>query len=258
MSYKPYTKHDYGVDVELGLVTGRSRVSIVGHDPTVPNGGPYTLSPQFGTNGYTVDQSAIAATPAVVGVASTDNTNDNAAGTGALTVSIAGLDASGNAQSETVTMTGQTAANTVATFSAVHTITVLTTGSNNANTGTIYVGTGTFTAGVPAVRMLSVEIGSNISRTAYYVIPTGKTGVLLHFGITVAGTSKDAEVHILTSTDGILWLELFPFGSGAGSFNTKVNAGGAMAAGTHIKMEAHGAAANTDVTAYVALELADV
>jgi hypothetical protein len=249
---------DYDTDINLGLIPGRSRTTIVGHDPTVPSGGPFGLSPSFGINSYLFDQSAISATPAVVGVASTDNTNDNAAGTGALTVAISGLDASGDAQSENVTMTGQTAALTTATFSAVFTVVVLTTGANNANIGTIYVGTGTFTAGVPAVRMLSMEIGSNISRSAYYVVPNGKVAVMKHFGITVASTNKDAEVHVEISDDGILWRSVFPFGSGSGSFNMPVLGAETQAAGEHIKMVAHGGAASTDVTAYLVLEIIDV
>lgn len=248
---------DYTTEVILGNVAGRTRVNIRGHDPTVPNGGPFGLSPGFGTNGFTFDQSAISATPAVVGVASTDNVNDNAAGTGALTVRVIGLDSSGDAATEDVTMTGQTAVNTVATFSAVFQLLTLTTGSNNANTGTLYCGTGVFTSGIPAVRMLSMEVGYNISLSGYYVVPNAKSLVLRQFIATIGTSNKDVEVFIETSSDGILWFIQGPFGLTSGTLTTPIIALPTLAAGTHIRLQATGSAADTDVTAIIAGELID-
>lgn len=255
MSYRPNT--DYNLDVLEGKIAGHAMISIRGHDDSVPAGGPFGLSPEFGAASYDFDQSAISATPAVVGVASTDDTNDNAAGTGALTVRVSGLDASGNAQTNDVTMTGQTAANTASTFSAVFDVTVLTTGSNNANTGTIWVGTGTFTAGVPAVRMLSMEVGYNKSLSAYYVVPTGKTLYLRWLIATVGTTNKDVEIFLGTSTDGILWITEFPFGVGSGNLSMPITSMPGLPAGTHIRMNVTGGAASTDVGAVLQAELVD-
>ena len=249
---------DYVIERALGNVAGRTAVNIRGHDDTVPSGGPFGLSPTFGGASYQFDQSAIDrnATPAVVGVASTDNTNDKAAGTGALTVQVQGLDASGNAQTNNVTMTGTTAANTGSTFSAVFAVVVLTTGSNNSNIGTIHVGTGTFTAGVPAVRMLSMEIGHNRSASGYYVVPLAKTVVLRRFIATVATGNKDVEISIETSTNGTLWFVQAEFGLEAGDFSTAIDALPQLASNTHIRMRATGAATST-VTAFLAGELID-
>jgi len=249
---------DYIIEVILGNVAGRSRVSIRGHDETVPNGGPFGLSPQFGGSSFQFDQSAIDATPAVVGVASTDNTNDTGGGTGALTVRVFGLDSSGDLATEDVTMTGTTEVNTVATFSAVFQLLVLTTGSNNANTGTLYCGTGTFTVGVPAVRMLSMEIGHNISLSGYYVVPNAKTLVLRQFIATVGSSNKDVTVTIETSSDGgSQWATQGPFGLEAGDFTTDIIALPAFPAGTHFRLRARGGSAGTIVTAIIAGELID-
>ncbi len=233
-------------------------VNIRGHDETVPSGGPFGLSPTFGGGSYQFDQSAIDrnATPAVVKVASTDNTNDNAAGTGALTVQVQGLDASGDAQTNNVTMGGQSEVTTGSTFSAVFALVVLTTGSNNANTGTIHCGTGTFTAGVPAVRMLSMEIGHNRSLSAYYVVPLAKSLVLRQFIATVATSNKDVEVRIETSSNGVLWITQAPFGLEAGDFTTEIKGLPALASNTHIRLRVAGAATST-VTAFLAGELID-
>lgn len=255
MSYRPNT--DYNLDVLEGKVTGHSMVSIRGHDDSVPSGGPFGLSPEFGAASYVFDQSAISATPAVVGVASSDNAQDIAAGTGALTVRVSGLDASGDAQSNDVTMTGTTAANTASTFSAVFDVVVLTTGANNANVGTIWVGTGTFTAGVPAVRMLSMEIGYNKSISAYYVVPTAKTLYLRAILATVGTTNKDVEIFVDTSSDGIMWITELPFGVGSGNLISKISSWPGLVAGTHIRMNVTGGAASTDVAAILQAELVD-
>lgn len=248
---------DYNLEVLRGKVAGHSMVNVRGHDTTVPNGGPFGLSPQFGTNGYVFDQSAIDATPAVVSVASTDNTNDNSGGTGALTVRIIGLDSSGDAQVVDETMNGTTEVTTSETWSAVTQILVLTTGSNNKNTGTIYVGTGTFTSGVPAVRMLSMQTGYNVSLSGYYVVPNAKTAYPRQFIATVASSNKDVEVFISTSPDGSQWYTQGPFGLEAGDFTTAIIALPGLPSGTHLKLTCEGGAANTIVTAILALEVVD-
>ena len=250
---------DYVTEVILGNVPGRARVSIRGHDESVPSGGPFGLSPTFGGGSYQFDQSAIDrnATPAVVKVASTENTQDNAAGTGALTVQVQGLDSDGNAQTENVTMGGQSEVTTSNTFSAVCQLVVLTTGGNNANVGTIHCGTGTFTSGIPAVRMLSMEIGHNISLSGYYVVPLAKQFVPRQFIATVGSTNKNVTITIETSTNGVLWRTQGPFGLGAGDFTTEVIALPAFPSNTHIRLRAKGGAASTIVTAIFAGELID-
>ncbi len=250
---------DYITELNLGNISGRAGVNIRGHDESVPNGGPFGLSPQFGGNSFQFDQSAIdrtAGTPAVVSVASTDNTNDNSGGTGALTVKVFGLDASGNLQNENLTMNGTTAVVTSNTYSALFQVLVLTTGSNNANVGTIYCGTGTFTSGVPAVRMLSMEIGHNLTLSAYYVVPLGKRFVLRQFVGTIATGNKDVEIRIETSVDGAMWITQAPFGLEAGDFAVSVIALPPIPAGTHIRLRATGLATAT-ITSFLAGELVD-
>ena len=255
----PLKISDYNLEVLRGNVPGHSMVNVRGHDNTVPSGGPFGLSQGFGAGSYFFDQSAIdrAATPAVVGVASTDNTNDKAAGTGALTVRVFGLDANGDAQTNDVTMTGTTAVNTASTFSAVHQLLVLTTGSNNANTGIIYCGTGTFTTGVPAVRMLSMTIGFNVSLSGYYVVPLGKTFYPRQFIASVGSSNKDVQVYIVTSAEGAQEYRQIEFGLEGGDFTTDIIALPGMITGTHISLLAAGGAASTDVTAILAGELID-
>lgn len=255
----PTGPKDYNLEVLRGNIPGHAMVNIRGHDDTVPNGGPFGLSPEFGGSSHVFDQSAIdrAATPAVVGVASTDNTNDTGGGTGALTVRVFGLDSDGNAQTNDVTMNGTTAVNTGSTFSAVFQVLSLTTGSNNSNTGIIYVGTGTFTSGVPAVRMLSMDIGFNVSLSAYYVVPLGKTFFPRQFVFSIQTSNKDAAITIETSAQGSQWTRQIEFGLEGGSEILPVIALPGFVTGTHVQLQALGSAASTAITGILAGELVD-
>lgn len=256
MTYFP--AFDYNLEVLRGNVTGHAMVNIRGHDDSVPNGGPFGLSQDFGGNSYVFNQSAIDrnATPAVVGVASGD-ANDTSAGSGVRTVRVFGLDASGNAQTNDVSMNGQTAVNTGSTFSAVFQEVTLTTGNGNTNAGIIWVGTGTFTSGVPAVRMLSMKIGFNISLSAYYVVPLGKTLFLRQLIATVGSANKDVQVYIVTSPNGILDFRQIEFGLEGGDLVTDIIALPGLVSGTHVSLLAGGGAASTEVTAILAGELID-
>jgi hypothetical protein len=249
---------DYNLEVLKGNVEGSTMVSIRGHDNTVPNGGPFGLSQGFGGGGYQFDQSAIAAVAASVSVASTDNTKDNVGNVGALTVRVFGLDSNGDAATEDLTLTGQTEVTTSAKFTAVHQLLVLATGSENDNSGTLWCGTGTFTAGVPAVRMLSMTPGFNISLSGYYVVPTGKIFYPRQFIATVGSSNKDVQVHIVTSASGIQHYTQIEFGIEGGDFTTDIIALPGIPARTHISLRAGGGAASTDVTAIIAGELIDV
>ena len=245
---------DYNLEVLRGNVPGHSMVNIEGHDESLTTTRT-TIHPTATT--ANIDQSVIAATPAVVGVASTDNAADTAGGTGALTVRVFGLDSSGDAQTNDVTLNGTTAVNTGSTFSAVNGLRTLTTGSSNSNTGTIWVGTGSFTAGVPAVKMFSMQGGFNVGHTAYYVVPTGKTLYLRELTLTLATTNKDVDFYIEESTNGILWFTEDVFGLEPGDVQIQIIAVPGVPAGSHIRVEAKSSASGTDVTAILECELVD-
>jgi hypothetical protein len=69
---------------------------------------------------------------------------------------------------------------------------VTTVGSGGSNAGIIYVGTGTVTAGVPAVVYNAVAIGENNSLTGAWVCPTGYTGYVT-FGSIASGTENGSN-----------------------------------------------------------------
>lgn len=117
---------------------------------------------------------------------SSSNANDTAAGTGARTVEIFGLDASYNEISETISLNGQTAVNTSQSYLRINRAIVRTAGSGGQNAGVIYAGTGTVTAGVPANIYTTIAAGDNQTLMALWTVPAGYTAYLHEVLVTVA------------------------------------------------------------------------
>lgn len=122
------------------------------------------------------------------------NANDSAAGTGARTVMITYYDASVNGPfTETITMNGTTAVNTVNTdICFIESIMVLTVGSNGSNVGTLNLYTGTGATGTifAAVGLgaIATGVGDNQTFYAHHYVPTGKVlrGYIVTAGIIAA------------------------------------------------------------------------
>jgi hypothetical protein len=93
-------------------------------------------------------------------------------------VYIEGLDGNYNVVSETVILNGQTEVNTTNSYLYVNGFTVLTVGSGGVNAGNINAGTGTVTAGVPAVLYDIIATGYNNRTTGHYCVPAGYTGYM--------------------------------------------------------------------------------
>jgi hypothetical protein len=126
---------------------------------------------------------------------SSSSANDASAGTGARTVVISGLDQNYNEISETVTLNGQTEVLTVNTFIRVFRGFVQSAGSGNTAAGTIYVGTGTVTAGVPATVYAEIPLGANQTQMALWTVPAGYT--LYIYGGTFTAASNNVSQYIL-------------------------------------------------------------
>lgn len=109
---------------------------------------------------------------------SSTNINDTAAGTGARTIVIEGLDGDYNEVTETVTLNGQTFVSTTASFLRINYMYVATAGSSLSAEGDIYVGTGTVTAGVPATVYGIIKFNYNDTITGAYTVPAGHTAYL--------------------------------------------------------------------------------
>lgn len=178
--YEPFE-----LQVSRGQILGHTAVTVFGYNADVDQT-LETLWPQGGVITYPAAATVIKV--------SSSSANDTAAGTGARTVLLEGLDGSFNEVSETVTLNGQTAVNTVNSYLFINNATVITAGSGLAAAGTIYFGVGVVTAGVPATVYASIVDGDNRSIAASYTVPGGHTGYVLSAGITAGQPTGSTSV----------------------------------------------------------------
>lgn len=110
---------------------------------------------------------------------SSSSANDAAAGTGARTINVYGLDLAGNPLVETVTLNGQTKATSSKKFWRVFGAKIATAGTGRTNAGDVYfVKTGTggaHTGGVPTLTsgVLKMLIGEGTASSGMYTAPRG-------------------------------------------------------------------------------------
>jgi hypothetical protein len=170
----------FGVQVARGQITGHSSIHVFGYNPDVDTS-EETIWPIDGLLGHPPS-------PTIMTISSS-SADDAAAGTGARTVFIQGINGTGGYSTEIVTLNGQTPVSTVNTYDSIERMVVVTVGSGGANAGLIYAGTGTVTSGVPAVPYSVVGTGENVSLVGHWTCPAGHTGYLNYGKITVGPTS---------------------------------------------------------------------
>lgn len=136
--------------------------------------------------------------------------NDTAAGTGARTVTISYLTAAFELKSETVTLNGVAAVNTVATDIAyIERITVATVGSGGGNAGTVQVWTGLAGAGTV---WGSIAASDNQTFWAHHYVPSGVSCYLLsvYGGATVVAGQVNVNRVGNPSVSGLPQLQIGP------------------------------------------------
>jgi hypothetical protein len=133
-------------------------------------------------------------TSATTTTISSSSADDTAAGTGARTVRVEGLDAAYALVSETASMNGQTSVTLTNQYLRVNRITVLTAGSGGTSGGSIYVGTGTVTTGVPAVILNRTGSSSNESESAFYTVPDGYSAYITRWTMSSANAGPTADI----------------------------------------------------------------
>ena len=158
------THEPFELQVSRGQIPGHRSVVVFGYNPDVDTA-RVTVWPYTGI----LPLPAAALQMKV----SSSSANDTAAGTGARTVFVAGLDANYNEISEIVTLNGQTAVLTTQFFLHINNAYVATAGSGLSAAGDIYFGEGTVTAGVPATVYDLIKFDYSQRITGWYTIPAG-------------------------------------------------------------------------------------
>lgn len=180
-AYEPFE-----LQVARGQIQGHKTLFKFGNNSDI-NGSLETVWSQGGLYSYLAAAAAMKV--------SSSSTDDASAGTGARTVTVQGLDGNYNEVSETVTLDGQTEVLTTQTFLRVFRAFVVTAGSGGTAVGTIYVGTGTVTAGVPANIYAAIPIGANQTQMALWTVPAGYTFYIT--GGTFSAASNNAAQYVL-------------------------------------------------------------
>ena len=157
---------DFFLQVRKGRIMGHTAVTLVGEN-TAASTSWETLWPEGGIGTWPT-------TAAQLTISST-STDDDAGGTGMLTLKIDGLDIDFNPLTETITLDGQTAVTTTNSYYRINALTGLTAGSTGSNQGTIYVGTGTVTTGKPATIYGIITPNSHSSFNGRFTVPKGLT-----------------------------------------------------------------------------------
>jgi hypothetical protein len=181
----------FELQVSRGQIQGHRNVTVFGFNPDVDS---TQVSVWPLPSLITFPASALQMT------VSSTSANDTAAGTGARTIVVQGLDANYNEVTETVTLNGQTAVTMTASLLRVNYAYVVTAGSSNGAEGDIYIGTGTVTAGVPATTYDIIKFDYNNTTTGSYTIPAGYTGYVSQglFSSGQAGGSNQVQGRLLT------------------------------------------------------------
>jgi hypothetical protein len=155
------------LQVSRGQISWHQPVVIFGYNPDIDTS-VETVWPQGGLLPFPASALQLSV--------SSSSADDTALGTGARTVYLEGLDANHNTISETVTLSGQTAVTTVRSYLHINNCYVASAGSGDSAAGTIYFGTGTVTAGVPATVYDVIAFDYNARVTGSYTVPAGYTG----------------------------------------------------------------------------------
>lgn len=174
---------DEGLEIAKGQINKLSHINKFGYNTAV--GSSYQVLSDLGTD-------PLPATAAAVSVVSS-SANDTAAGTGARTVEIQGLDADYNLQTLTVTLNGTTAVTTGSdTYIRVFRMRVVTAGTNETNVGNI-------TASIGGVDIAQIKADAGQSLMGIYTVPAGHNVYLTKFQ---ASLSKNQEAVVQLRTKG--------------------------------------------------------
>jgi hypothetical protein len=171
-----------------------ARNQIMGHNTVFISGFNATVGTTYETVWSESTVYVYPTTATIIKISSSD-ANDTAAGTGARTVTIYGLDANYNQINETVSLSGQTAVNTTNSYLRVFHLMVNTAGSGGAAAGSIYAGVGTVTTGKPAT-VYGVYTADGGATACIYTVPAGYTGYIFDFLTSTGCTTANAYTNI--------------------------------------------------------------
>jgi len=185
---------DFYLQIARGQIPGHSVIHKFGRNPNV-GGVPETIWEQGGVYTYLT----VASTIYVYGA----DAQDGADGTGALTVTVQGLDADYNEIDETLTVDG---AVSTKSFLRVYRAFVASAGSLQTNKGDIIISTGASGTGTVLAKIATIGTGTvygqGQTNLALYTIPAGKTGFLTNWNVGVGAYNDSVTASLYTREVG--------------------------------------------------------
>ena len=247
-SYPQAPSVPYNLLVSQGKVPGVRNITVFGYNPDV-------------------DQTEITVWPlasilpsppsATVMTVSSTSANDTAAGTGARTILLTGLDSTHTEITESVTLNGTTAVTTTKSFLHLNEGIVTSAGSTNSAAGSIYIGTGAITAGVPAIIYNVIKFDYNNFVTGSYTIPAGYTAYLSQgmftTGQDTGSTSVRGRLLIITADKIVHTIAVTTVNNGIADYTFEYPV--AIAEKTTVEARAVGSANNNSVSSMFILAL---
>lgn len=189
---------DYYAEVAAGNIPGASLVHKFGRNDAVPNGSwAHVSQVPFATANFlsAVDKVRIKADAGASG-------NDAAAGTGARTIIVQGIDSNGDESQETITTNG-TAKSTETTtqFWRIHRAWVSTAGSGEVNEDTLVIED--YNADAGGTDLIQITASEGQSQYAGWSVPRNKKAYLLSVHVTVdaSAVNKRANIRMFTRAD---------------------------------------------------------
>jgi hypothetical protein len=242
------TPEPFALDVAKGNVTGTTGVNKFGRNIDVDTGSVEDIW----DGGETWIQPTAARLHDIV---SSDN-GDIAAGAGARTVQVYGLDSAYGLQDEIVTMNGTAGTPTANTYTMIHRVIVRSAGGSAQNIGSI-----TATAQTDDTITAAILAGNNQTLMAIYQVPANKTAYMttIYADMQRNVTTGAANIFLKEKPDGEVFQTKFVRGIvGTGSsLNYEWGVPRQIAAKTIIKMAADVSSSNTDIAAGFDLILVD-
>ena len=185
---------EQNINIARGLIRGASVIHKFGRNPNV-GGAPETIWMNGGTYTYLTSASTVYVSGA--------DAQDGAAGTGARTVTVQGLDANYNEIEETLTVDG---AVSTQSFLRVYRAFVASAGSLQTNKGNVLVSTGAGGGGTVLADIGTIGTGTTFglgqTNLALYTIPAGKTGYLTNWNVGVGEYNDSVTATLYTRESG--------------------------------------------------------
>ena len=182
------------VDISEGRVLKTEYIHKFGRNPSV-GGAPETVWMQGGVYSYLTSASTV--------YVSSDDADDAAAGTGARTVTVLGLDANYNNVQETLTVGGSVS---TVEFLRVFRAFVVASGSEGTNVGDVRITTGAGGSGTVLANIGVIGTGTTFglgqTQLALYTIPAHCTGYLTTWNVGIGSYNSSATVSLYTRIFG--------------------------------------------------------